>query len=77
MAKQRFTDTFEYSFQALRDSRCISNTGTLTISLYDGDSYQVVDTLEAGAREYFTKGLRLKFEITPGDSYYIERGEKE
>lgn len=77
MARQRFTDTQEISFRSLRDTRCISNTGTLTISVWTGNEYIVADKLTAGSREYFTKALRLKFEITTGDYYYIERGEEQ
>ena len=76
MAKQRFTATQEISFQSLRQSRNISNTGTLTVSVWTGNEYIVTDTLSEGSREYFTQGLRLKFEITAGDYYYIERGEQ-
>ena len=76
MAKQRFTDTQEISFLALRESRNISNTGTLTVSVWTGNEYILTDTLSEGSREYFTQGLRLKFEITSGDYYYIERGEQ-
>ena len=76
MAKQRFTATQEISFQSLRQSRNISNTGTLTVSVWTGNEYVVTDTLSEGSREYFTQGLRLKFEITAGDYYYIERGEQ-
>lgn len=76
MAKQRFTDTQEISFQALRESRNISNTGTLTVSVWTGNEYIEADVLTIGSREYFTQGLRLKFEISPGDYYYIERGEQ-
>ena len=75
MARQRFTDTQEISFQSLRQSRNISNTGTLTASVWTGNEYIIADTLTAGSREYFTQGLRLRFEVTPGDYYYIERGE--
>ena len=76
MAKQRFTAEQEISFQSLRQSRNISNTGTLTVSVWTGNEYIVTDTLSEGSREYFTQGLRLKFEITSGDYYYIERGEQ-
>lgn len=73
--KQRFTDTQEISFRSLRQSRNISNVGTLTISVWTGNEYIEADTLTDGSREYFTQGLRLKFEISAGGYYYIERGE--
>lgn len=73
--KQRFTDTHEQSFRSLRESRCIANVGTLTISVWTGNEYIEADVLQDGSREYFTQGLRLKFEISAGGYYYIEQGE--
>lgn len=76
MAKHRFTDTQELSFGTIRESRNVSNVGTLTVSVWTGNEFIPSDILPEGAREYFTQGLRLKFEISAGDFYYIERGEQ-
>lgn len=73
----RYTDTQEIAFNALRDSRNITNTGTLTVSVWTGVEWDVADTLSPGSREYFTKGLRLKFEVSTAGYYYIEEGGNE
>lgn len=71
----RYTSTQEISFDIERESRGISANGTLTISVYTGNEWLVADTITDSTVRYFTKALRLKFEISPGGFYYIEEGE--
>lgn len=72
----RYTDTQEKTFGIERGSRAISANGTLTISLYTGEEWEVADVITDSVVRYSTRALRLKFEISPGGFYYIEEGEK-
>ncbi len=75
MARQRFTSTEVISFNTLRNTRAVGTTGTVTMSLWTGNEYIPSGTITNDTEEVFTKGLRIKFELTSGTFYYVETGE--
>ena len=75
MARQRFTSTEVISFNTLRDSRTVGTTGTVTMLVWTGNEYIPGGVITNDSKEVFTKGLRIKFELTSGTFYYVETGE--
>lgn len=68
----RYTDTKEFSFGSLVESRTLIVNGSVTISAFDGDGWTESDTLTTGTVEIFTRNTRLRFAPANGASYWID-----
>ncbi len=75
MAKQRYTSDEVISFNSLRDYRAVGTDGTLSLSVYTGNEFVPAGTITNETSQVFTKGLRIKFELTGGSFFYVEMGE--
>lgn len=75
MARQRFTEEEVISFGTLRKTRAVSTDGVVTMSLWTGNEFDPAGTISNTTEQVFTQGLRIKFELTSGTHYFIERGE--
>tara|TARA_R110002020_G_scaffold91883_1_gene222892 strand:- start:162 stop:305 length:144 start_codon:yes stop_codon:yes gene_type:complete len=45
------------------------------MSVWTGNEYIPGGTITNDSKEVFTKGLRVRFELTAGTFYYVETGE--
>jgi len=68
----RYTVEKIFSFGDESESRAVVVDGSVDVSIWDGVSWVVADTLTTGPVEYFTKNLRLKFTPTGGASFFID-----
>lgn len=67
----RYTETKEFSFSNLVDSRVLVVNGSVTINAWDGANWVLSDIVQTGTSELFTKEARIQIVPDVGSSYFI------
>lgn len=74
MRKFPTTETFE--FASTRETRLLlvaANGGSVTIEVWDGDSWHVADVYSVDvAKEYYTQGGKMRFTPAGGATYSLD-----
>lgn len=66
-----YTEEVTIAFSNTKESRGVSCSGQLVLSVKNGNAFSVSDTLEAGSYEVFTQGLIVKFTPSVGVSFTV------
>ena len=70
----RYTETKEFSFGNLKQSRLIVVKGQVSVDVWDSQGWVNSDNLSSGTAELFTSGARLRVTPAQDSSYYIDEG---
>lgn len=70
----RYTETKEFSFGNLKQSRLIVVKGQVSVDVWDSQEWINSDNLNTGTAELFAAGVRLRITPIQDSSYYIDEG---
>lgn len=68
----RYTETKEFTFGSMIESRAIVVDGSVTINAWYGNAWVLSETITTGTAEIFTRNTNLQIVPDVSSSYWID-----